>query len=124
MDVREQGRQPQQTIMRPIADWERPYLERMGQRLRELRRLSGLTQEQLGRAARLHATSVRNIEAGRRRTRRSTLCRLVAGLGVRACDVERYVDELAALAGPALAEESPWQTREPMHGGSSSEFGW
>lgn len=106
---------PKQRTWRPIAGWEQPHLERLGRRLRALRRAAGITQAQLGAAAGLNAVSVRRIELGLRRTRRSTIRRLVVALGVPPDAVAPLVDELVTLAGPALAEESPWCRGEPMH---------
>jgi len=93
---------------RPIAAHEQPYLDALGRRLRELRRAAGLTQAALGLAAGLHPVSVRRIELGLRRTRRGTLRQLVLALGTDPAGVDRLLDELVDLAGPALAKESPW----------------
>lgn len=107
----------QQATGLPIEAWERPYLVQLGRRLRALRREAAMTQTQLGAAAGLHPVSVRRIELGLRRTRQSTLRRLVLGLGTAPGDVDQLMAELIQLAGPALApepEESPWRQREPM----------
>lgn len=93
---------------RPLAAHEQPHLAALGRRLRALRRATGLTQAALGVAAGLHPVSVRRIELGLRRTRRSTLRRLVVALGTDPAAVDRLLAELVDLAGPALAEESPW----------------
>jgi transcriptional regulator with XRE-family HTH domain len=80
---------------------ETPHLETLGARLAAVRRDRGLTQDTLAEAAELSTSGIHRIEAGTRRTRRSTLDRIAAALG----DPE-LAAELAGLAGPALAPES------------------
>jgi transcriptional regulator with XRE-family HTH domain len=53
-----------------------------GQRLRELRRERGLTQEDLSRRASIHAPTIGRLERGRREPRLKTILRLADGLGV------------------------------------------
>lgn len=110
----------------PITDEERPYLEALGAEVRALRLGSHPTAEERmlrqarGRVVRqpdqlrqvelanrsdLSAYQVGQIERGRRRTRRSTLQRIVAAL-VDEDLVEEVVDGLVEIAGPALAPES------------------
>ena len=69
-----------------------------------------MTQAQVAALATLQAPSLSGIERGRRRTRRSTLERLVAAL---VAEQRRapILDELVDLAGPALAPESDWAER-------------
>ena len=90
---------------RPIRDHEIHDLQAMGFRLRSARSARGLSQRELAEAASLSRSSIERIEAGARRTRRSTLQRIVAALG----EEEALIDELAALAGHSLAPESEWR---------------
>jgi transcriptional regulator with XRE-family HTH domain len=91
---------------RPLEPSETPYLLALGIRLRELRRDSGLTQAQLAEAAELSCRHIERLEAGNRRTRRSTLARIAAALGD-----PLLGNQLADLAGPALAPESGFAER-------------
>lgn len=94
----------------PITEEERPYAEALGRMLRSLRDEAAMTQSQLGALATLQSSSVSAIERGRRRTRRSTLERLVAVL-LPEQRREAIIDELVEVAGPALAPESDWAER-------------
>jgi len=67
----------------------------MGLRLQEFRQRAGLSQEQLAKAARLPAGSLRNWEQGRRLPRLDAAYRLAKALGI-------TIDE---LAGDVFAEE-------------------
>ncbi len=90
---------------RPILPAEIPYLEALGAGLKSLRKKAGLTQAQLAEAALMSACSVKRIEAGTRRTRTSTLTRIVNALNAES----KGVADLAALvatAGPALGREA------------------
>lgn len=99
---------------RPIRPEEIPHLEGLGSRLRGLRRAVGFSQAELARRAELSPWMVRALERGARRTRRSTLERVAQALAsapqppAPAPDV---AGELVALAGPALAPESPYRAR-------------
>lgn len=73
--------------------------------MRELRTTAGVTRAALADRAELTASTVERIERATRRTRRSTLHRIVTAL-VEPEQAAATVDELAALAGPALAPES------------------
>jgi transcriptional regulator with XRE-family HTH domain len=84
---------------RPIEPWETPNLRAAGQRLAALRREYGLTQTQLAQRA-------ERIEAGARRTRRSTLERIGEALAN-----PSVAAEIAKLAGPSLAPESEFAER-------------
>jgi len=64
----------------PEAD--HPVLVRFGQRVRDLRIHSGMTQEELATAAQLHWTYVSQIERGKRNLTYKCLARLAEGLGV------------------------------------------
>ena len=97
---------PSDGCRRPIQPAETPYLSALGNRLRELRRDRGLTQAQLAVAADLSRRHVERLEAGTRRTRRSTLSRIAEALGGPSLE-----NELVTLAGPALAQESDFAER-------------
>jgi transcriptional regulator with XRE-family HTH domain len=99
---------------RPIEPWEVAGLEALGGALRSLRLAAGLSRKSLARASELSPTHVTRIEAGTRRTRRSTLLRLSRALCAAAPelgDPEDVVNELVATAGDSLAPESPYQDR-------------
>lgn len=112
---------------RPITATEVPHLEAFGAKLRQARLAVGLTQKQLARACRprLHPDTIRRLEAGVRRPRRSTLLRLAMVLAVAvqpdapahrvAALVNGLADKLAALAGPALAPESTFGAEQTAH---------
>jgi transcriptional regulator with XRE-family HTH domain len=91
---------------RPLQPEETPYLIAVANRLREVRRSRGLTQAELAVAAELSRRHVERLEAGNRRTRRSTLSRIAEALGDPSLE-----DELVGLAGPALAPESEYAER-------------
>jgi transcriptional regulator with XRE-family HTH domain len=91
---------------RPIEAAEITHLEALGACLAAVRRDRGVTQAVLAEAAELSTSGIRRIEAGTRRTRRSTLDGIAAAL-----DEPELADELARLAGPALAPESPYAER-------------
>jgi transcriptional regulator with XRE-family HTH domain len=92
--------------LRPIEDAEIPYLEALGERLKRARCSRDVTQVELGKAAQLSVSTIQRIEAGTRRTRRSTLERIAEALGD-----PQLADVLADLAGPALSPESPYAER-------------
>jgi transcriptional regulator with XRE-family HTH domain len=100
------GQRARDAPRRPIEAAEIPHLEALGARLAAVRRDRGLAQDTLAEAAELSTSGIRRIEAGTRRTRRSTLDRIAAALG----DPD-LGDELAGLAGPALAPESLYGER-------------
>ena len=81
---------------RPITDEERLLLQALGSRLRELRRALPATQGQVAAGAVLSADHLSMLELGKRRTRRSTLERLVAVL-VPVSARSEVLDELVAL---------------------------
>ena len=58
-----------------------------GKRITELRRQSGLTQEQLAEKLGLHSRTIASIEQGTRWARLSTLHKLAKGLGVETSDL-------------------------------------
>jgi transcriptional regulator with XRE-family HTH domain len=91
---------------RPIRPDEIAHLEALGGRLRDARCRRGLTQATLAEAAELSESAIQRIEAGTRRTRRTTLARISLAIGDPALS-----EELAALAGAALAPESPYPDR-------------
>jgi transcriptional regulator with XRE-family HTH domain len=91
---------------RPITPGEVGNLEALGARLRELRERAGLSRPALAEKAQLGKTQIELIERGGRRTRRSTLDRLAVALTIGNSNPDELANELASLAGPALATES------------------
>lgn len=99
---------------RPIRTEEAPHLERLGDRLRELRRKAGFRQAELARRAELSPWMLRALERGARRTHRSTLERVAQALASAPqppAPASDLADDLMALAGQALAPESPYRAR-------------
>lgn len=98
-------------IRRPLQPHEVEPLRLLGAELRRLRRGSGLSCRQLGAAALFTTRHLERIEQGARRTRRSTLERLVDVMLVAAPHLgerDELVARLVRAAGPALAPESPY----------------
>lgn len=98
-------------IRRPLRSEEEPHLRALGAELRRLRKQAGVSARTLSAVAYITARQVERIEQGARRTRRSTLDRLVAALLSACPDLggrDELVERLCALAGPALAAESPY----------------
>jgi len=60
---------------------------RFGQNLRRCRRLSGLSQEELGERAALHRTEIGKLEKGERLARIDTLVRLAGAMAIPAEDL-------------------------------------
>lgn len=96
---------------RPITSAEVPYLATAGARLRAARVESGLLIREVAERAAIGANHVSAIERGKRRTRRSTLARIVTVLVDDDDNRRRLLAELVDLAGPALAPESAYQER-------------
>lgn len=97
---------------RPITEAEVADLERLGAQVRELRHEAGMTQQQLADAAQLSRSQVRRIEAGTRRTRRSTLERIAEAVAdLIDDDADDLTDRLESTAGAALAPESAYAER-------------
>lgn len=93
---------------------EVPYLQALGDQLREWRRAAGLSRERLGWVAGISAVTIWRIETARQRTRPSTLARLTRTLTEakpELGDPEALAARLVALAGPALAKESERRDR-------------
>lgn len=97
--------------LRSIAAEEVPHLRRLGGVVARLRRAAFLTQYELGRGAHVSRQQVARVEAGTRRTRRSTLRAMadvltdtLPTLG----EPDDLTDQLVDLAGPALAPESSY----------------
>ena len=61
---------------------ERRFLERVGDRVRELRTAAGLTQAQLADRAGLHRTFIGSVERGERNVALLSLRRIAAALRV------------------------------------------
>lgn len=95
-------------MRRPLTDFERPFLQRMGRRLRKVREDAGYARRELSDPTALNPQTIYRIELGLRRTRRSTL-RVLAEVLVD--HPEALTAELVDLAGPALAAESPYAER-------------
>ncbi len=99
---------------RPIADAEVQNLQALGAALRAARRSAGLTQAVVARRALIGERHLRDLETGRRRTRRSTLDRLSVALvskspaGMPAFQILMI---LLQAAGSNLAAESPHAAR-------------
>ena len=74
----------------PPVEVARPF----GSNLRRLRRLSGLSQEQLADRASLHRTAIGLLEHGRRLPRIDTLARLAASLEVSPNDLMQGIEWL------------------------------
>jgi hypothetical protein len=105
---------PTLSTLRPIQDDERPYLAALGTELTRLRQDAGLTRYQLAYASLLSAGHLAHLLYGCRRTRRSTLARMVDALVKANPDlgpVDALLEHLCDLAGPALAPESAYPQR-------------
>jgi transcriptional regulator with XRE-family HTH domain len=99
---------------RPIEDYERPHLAELGTALRTLRQHAGLSRAVLADRTGMNQRSISRIESGERRTRRSTLTRLLTCLvneDETLGEMDHLLDGLVRRAGPALAAESPYQGR-------------
>ena len=95
---------------RPIRAEEVPALEALGSEIRRLRRDEArLSRKELGSLVQLSEGHITRIELGLRRTRESTLRRIVAGLTLLRPELgapEEVLENLLVLAGPVLASES------------------
>ncbi|HEU5151104.1 MAG TPA: helix-turn-helix domain-containing protein [Iamia sp.] len=87
------------------------HLLGLGRELRAIRAEAGLTLVAVSRLATITAGHLGALERGRRRTRRSTLERIVAVLVPDELDREATVARLVEAAGPALAPESDFTER-------------
>jgi transcriptional regulator with XRE-family HTH domain len=99
---------------RPIENHERPHLAELGAALRSLRQHAGLSRAVLADRTGMNQRSISRIEAGERRTRRSTLTRILKALvneDETLGETDYLLDGLVRRAGPALAAESPYQER-------------
>lgn len=98
----------------PITPEEQPFLDALGRQVYLMRTEEGLSRAKLGAAAELGEWQIYAIEKGIRRTRRSTLTRLVAVLCDDLDDEEKLevLEMLVADAGPALAGESKWAHKQ------------
>lgn len=102
---------------RPLSDEERRALAAMGATLREAREEAKFSRPELARASGVSRSHIAVLEAGERRTRHSTLRRLVEAMYDGAVADELLAD-LVDVAGPAIVPErrpvSPSRTRRRM----------
>lgn len=99
---------------RPIELWEAPDLKRFGTALRAIRQAAGIRAQDLAARSEVSRVTLWRIEAGKRRTRESTIDRIagaLVGLAPWMGDPVAVADNLIDLAGPVLAPESPFQDR-------------
>lgn len=73
-------------------------VQRLGERIRKLRKQRGLSQEQLGELAGLHTNYIGQIERGEKNLTIETLDKVVSGLEVSLEELFRYID-------PAVGED-------------------
>ncbi|MCI0486379.1 MAG: helix-turn-helix domain-containing protein [Blastocatellia bacterium] len=67
-------------------------LEKFGDRIRELRKAAGLSQEKLAELAELHRTYVSGVERGERNPSLISIARIARALGVSLSDVMEGVE--------------------------------
>jgi hypothetical protein len=102
------------TTLRPIESSEKPYLHALGEELKALRSQSGLTWMQVAHGSLLSYGHISALAYAFRRTRRSTLSRIVDTLVAANPDLgpaDQLLDHLCGVAGPALAPESIYPDR-------------
>ena len=68
------------------------FLKVVGDRIRTVRKLKGLTQEQLAEKAGLQYSYIGGVERGERNCSLETLEKIVVGLGVTTYELFRYSD--------------------------------
>lgn len=94
---------------RPITEAERPHLKALGLAIRNMRRAAGLTLYDLASGAGISTAHLARVGSGDRRTKRSTLSRLVA-IAVEANPdlgpAELLLDQLCEIAGPAIVVDT------------------
>lgn len=93
---------------RPLNIYERETAEALGQLLVQRRRDAGRSQVEVAWASGMNVRSLRRLERGDRRARRSTLERLAAAI---APDDAGIVGALVEAAGDSLAAESLFRER-------------
>jgi hypothetical protein len=102
---------------RPIEEFEKPYLRALGAGIKDLRKASGLTAKELALSAQVSESHFWRIVSGGKRTKRSTLGRLVA-VAVEANPDLGSVDEIVArlceLGGPAIVIDTDDQIDNPV----------
>lgn len=92
---------------RPIDPSEVPHLQELGQEIRDQRMSLGLTLRTVADRAQITPSSLCMIEHGQRRSRASTLRRILTdGL-----EMPEVLENCIHLAGPSLAPESEYAER-------------
>ncbi len=86
---------------------DKNFYLRFGQMLREARKASGLSQEDLGKSVGLNRTSVSNIEKGRQKILLHTFCELLRVLNVGPRDLIPLPVEKKPPANPDLSGYRP-----------------
>lgn len=86
---------------------EDDFYPRFGQALQRVRKASGLSQEDLGKAIGLNRTSVSNIENGRQKILLHTFCDLLLVLNVEPRDLLVQPVEIEPPARPDLSGYQP-----------------
>lgn len=102
----------------PLTDAEVPHAEALGAAVLAFRKRLGIARQAAADAALLSPWGLWAIERGVRRTRASTLARIAEGLvrsadpdDAESLDAATLAAGWVALAGPALAAESPFRER-------------
>lgn len=111
-------------IRRPLEAHELEPMRRLGRRVSELRMQTGLSHRVIAAGAVLTSRQLERIESAGRRTRRSTLDRILEAMLVGCPDLgdrEVLLAELVALAGPALAGESPYAAKSAARRASKAQ---
>lgn len=102
------------TEWNPITEKELPHLVSLGGLVRGLREEFGLTQRALALLANVSASHISAIERARRRSRRSTLERIVGSVITDEDQATVRMEELLAAAGPALGLEENEAQRQRL----------
>lgn len=107
-----------QRSRRPVETWEVPHLEALGAGVLQLRTIARMSRSMVAGPTVVSASTLKRIEGGTSRTRRSTLTRIAEAMvddagswGLDLGDVETIVSGWCTMAGPALAPESQYAER-------------